>query len=271
MKLSIQHIRILCASIMASILIVSSTAAAGSFSVSGGVGRYSGKYIYQTTAATYAFNTGLRYQEEQFSFSLSLPFLLQNSDAVSRSGGVLLPHGKSGSSQTSGGMMNGASSSFMPGLGDIFVTGNYRIADESNSLPSVSITGQIKMPTARTDLGTGQWDFGGSLSAKKQFGTFGVFADAGYLLLGNPPGAQYRNPFTFGAGVGKLFMNGELSTMLYYQAYTRVLDGYAAPQQISLGVLYQISPVITFSLIGSLGLSSTVPAQGILVGIEITL
>ncbi len=256
------------------------TVIAGDFGISAGIERYSGTYTYQTTTATYALNAGMQYEEEdQFSFSLTLPLVFQNSDLVSRAGGMLLPHGKSGSSMSNsqshngkGMMMNGdSSSSFMAGLGDMLFEGSYYIAGESESMPSLAITGQIKIPTASTSFGTGQWDFGGGVSAMKQFGTISVSANAGFLVLGDPAGTVYHNPFTFGASVGNSFMDGKLSAMISYLAYTRVLDGYEAPQQISLGVLSQTSSTTTLSLIGSFGLSNTVPALGISLSIEVTL
>jgi hypothetical protein len=257
------------------------TVIAGNLSVTGGIERYSGTYTYQTTTATYALNAGMQYEEEeQFSFSLSLPVVFQNSNLVSRAGGMLLPHGNGGNSMSNshahngGGMMginSSSSSSYLSGLGDMLFEGSYYIAGESESMPSLAITGQIKVPTANTSFGTGQWDFGGGVSAEKQFGTVSVSANAGALVLGDPAGTVYHNPFTFGASVGNSFMDGKFSAMISYLAYTHVLDGYDAPQQISLGVLSQTSSTTTLSLIGSLGLSNTVPALGISAAIGVTL
>ncbi|MDE3058947.1 MAG: transporter [Bacteroidota bacterium] len=257
-----------------------STSSAGDFGLSAGVERYSGTYTYQTTTATYVLDAGMQYEEEdQFSFSLSLPLLLQNSDVVSRAGGMFLPHGKGGQSMANshahngkGMMMNAdSSSSFLAALGDMLFEGSYDIAGESESIPSLAITAQIKAPTAGSTLGTGQWDIGGGISVTKQFGAVSISANAGYLVLGDPAGTVYHNPFTFGASVGNSFMDGKLSAMISYLAYTRVLDGYEAPQQISLGVLSQTSSTTTLSLIGSFGLSNTVPALGISLSIGVTL
>ncbi len=256
---------------------------AGDFGLSAGVERYSGTYTYQTTTATYALNAGLQYEEEdQFSFSFTLPLLFQNSNLVSRAGGMLLPHGSGGNSMSNshahngGGMMMGAnssspSSSYLSGLGDMLFEGNYYLAGESESAPSFALTGQIKAPTAGTSFGTGEWDYGVGISAEKQFGTISVSANTGALVLGDPAGTVYHNPFTFGASVGNTFMDGKLSAMISYLEYTRVLDGYEAPRQISLGVLSQTSSATTLSLIGSFGLSNTVPALGISLSIEVTL
>lgn len=256
---------------------------AGDFGLSVGVERYSGTYTYQTTTATYALNAGFQYEEEdQFSFSFTLPLVFQNSNLVGRAGGMFLPHGNGGNSMSNshahngGGMMMGAnsfssSSSYLSGLGDLLFEGNYDIVSESESAPSFAVTGQIKAPTAGTSFGTGKWDYGAGVSATKQFGTTNISANAGFLVLGDPAGTLYHNPFTYGASVGNSFMDGKLSVMISYLAYTRVLDGYEAPQQISLGVLSQTSSTTTLSLIGSFGLSNTVPALGISAAINITL
>jgi hypothetical protein len=251
---------------------------AGSFSVSGGFQWWSGTYVYQTSTTTYALTAGARFRSDQYSISLTLPVLFQNSDLVSQTGGMFLPHAgaiggqsQEGSSRHGGGMMAG--SSYESGIGDILVTGNYRIAEESYAAPSIALTGQVKVPTASTvmNFGTGKWDYGAGLALRKQFGTLGLFADAGYLVIGDPAGADYRDPFTFGLGVGNLFLDGTFSTMVYYQAYTKVLENYAAPQQFSVGLLYQSSPSTSFSVMSSFGLSNTTPDVGIAVGVEVSI
>jgi Putative MetA-pathway of phenol degradation len=255
---------------------------AGSFSVSGGFQWWSGTYVYQTTTTTYALTAGARFRSGQYSISLTLPVLFQNSDLVSQTGAMFLPHANAiggqsqgGGSRRGGGMMAGGSTSspFESGIGDIFVAGNYGIVEESYAIPSIALTGQVKVPTASTvmNFGTGKWDYGAGLALRKQFGTLGLFADAGYLVIGDPAGADYRDPFTFGFGAGNLFLDGTFSMMLYYQAYTKVLENYAAPQQLSVGLLYQSSPSTSFLVMSSFGLSETTPDFGIAVGVDVAI
>jgi len=260
-------------------LIPTSTLYSGTFSVSGGFQWASGKYIYQTSTTSYALNAGARYRAEQYSLSIDVPVLFQNSDLITRSGGALLPHGDGSEGQMigagshhGGGMMSGAVP-YESGIGDVLLTGRYRIAEESHALPSIAVTAQVKVPTANTSLnfGTGKWDYGTGFALRKELGTVGLFADAGYLLIADPAGVNYLNPFTFGAGVGVVFMDGKFSTMLYYQAYTRVLENYDAPQQFSGGLLYQSSRSTSISLMGSIGLSNTTPDVGIAMTVEVTI
>ncbi len=251
---------------------------AGSFSISGGFQWWNGHYVYQTSTTTYALTAGARFQSEQYSLALTLPILFQNSDLVSQTGGMFVPHGSAPGVQGSGGSSHRGSGmivgspvgvSYSSSLGDIFVTGNYRIAEESQTTPLLTLTGQVKVPTAGTAFGTGEWDYGAGLSLRKRFGTLGLFGDAGYLVIGDPAGVDYRDPFTFGVGVGNSFSDGTLSAMLYYQAYTKVLEDYAPPQQLSVGLLYQSSTSTSLSLMSSFGLSETSPGIGIGVGVNV--
>ena len=54
------------------------------------------------------------------------------------------------------------------------------------------------------------------------------------------------------------------------QAYTKVLENYEAPQQVSLGAVYQSSPSMSLSVMGSFGLSNTTPDIGISMGVDVT-
>jgi hypothetical protein len=261
-------------------MVSTSTLFAGNLSVSGDVQGWNGKYIYETTTTTYALNLGMHYEEERIALSLSLPILFQNSDLVGRSGGMMLPHSGAGGSSMpgstshhGGGMMLNSSqaSSFVSGVGDIQLMGNYRVAEQTDVLPSVAITAQTKVPTANTTFSTGEWDCGGGIALNKQFGTIGTFANVGYLVLGDPPGVDYQNPWTYGIGVGNVFADGKFSIMLNYEAYTRVLENYDAPRETSIGILYQISPSTSLSAISSFGLSGTTPGVGVAIGTSVVI
>jgi hypothetical protein len=260
---------------------VASSLLAGEFSLSGGIQIWKGDYTYQTTTTTFALTAGARYRAEKYSISLTVPLLFQNSELASRVGGMLLPHGDGGASMSGqsprqGGMMMSSgtarsSSSFESGIGDLLMMGNVRVAEESDALPSLDLTGQVKVPIAgaATAFSTGKWDYGAGIAVRKELASFAVFADLGKLIIGDPGGVDYHDPVSYGAGVGKVFADGTYSAMLYYQAYTRILDGHDPPQQVSLGFLYQSSPSTVLSLMGSIGLSNTVPGIGIAVGVDV--
>ncbi|PKL83085.1 MAG: hypothetical protein CVV24_06705 [Ignavibacteriae bacterium HGW-Ignavibacteriae-3] len=111
-----------------------------------------------------------------------------------------------------------------------------------------------------TNIGTGKYDFGASVTLRKGFDTYLAIVDLGYLNIGDPTGITYNNPFTYGVGFGKYFNDGNSSLLLYYQGYTEIISGYSAPQQISIGFNHQLNSQLTLTIVGGIGLSKFSPA-----------
>jgi hypothetical protein len=262
------------------------------WSVSTGLQYSGGNYYYNSYSKLFSFYAGIRYQSEYFSLNVTAPIIFSNNNTLSQSGGMMLPIGGNSSGSNSGGMagntgsagmmgsngnhsnpyMFGSSSSMNSsiGLGDIFMTGNYQFySDYENSFTS-SVNYQIKFPTASgmTNIGTGKFDFGASVTLRKGFNSYLAIADMGYLNLGDPSGIKYNNPFTYGIGLGKYFNDGNSSLLLYYQGYTEIVSGYASPQQLSLGINHQLNSKLTLTLIGGVGLTKFSP--GLLASTGIT-
>ena len=93
----------------------------------------------------------------------------------------------------------------------------------------------------------------------------------GYLDIGDPDGITYNNPFTYGIGIGNFFNYGEYSLLLYYSGYSKILDDYDPPQQISLGANYRVSETLILSFIGSAGLGNLMPDYTTSIGVRIKL
>lgn len=243
-----------------------------------------GNYIFGSNTSTFYLVPGLRYESGSWSASAILPIVSQNNNFVTGAGGMLLPHGGSNMNMSSGtgGMMGGNGSSTMGGMsnlvgfGDLFLTGEYQIIhpdfDESTggfgtdaNSPTLGINVQIKVPTASTsnNFGTGKFDFGGSLNYRQLFGVYVIMANAGYLVLGRPAGVAFRNPFSYGGGVGRFFGNGSLSLALMYQGYTTILSGYPPPNQASVGLNCKTSSEMIWTVLLSKGLTETAPSFGI--------
>ena len=265
------------------------------WSVSTGLQYSGGNYYYNNYSRLFSFYGGLRYQSEYFSVNITAPIIFSNNNTLSQSGGMMLPiggnssknnnmMGSNSSGNNSGGMMGntgsdgmmdsngsnsnpymfGSSSSMNSsiGLGDIFLTGNYQFHSNYENSFTALINYQIKFPTANTitNIGTGKFDFGVSVTLRKGFDSYLAIADLGYLNIGDPSGITYNNPFTYGVGFGKYFNDGNSSLLLYYQGYTEIVSGYAAPQQLSLGLNHQLSSKLTLTLIGGVGLTKFSPA-----------
>ncbi len=243
-----------------------------------------GNYIFGSNTSTFYLVPGLRYEASGWSASAILPIVSQNNNLVTAAGGMLLPHGGSNMNMSSGtgGMMGGPGSSSMGsmsnivGLGDLFLTAEYEIIrpdlgqstgsfGPGGNFPTLGIDVQMKVPTASTadNFGTGRFDFGGSLNYRQLFGAYVVMANAGYLLIGKPAGVDFRDPFSYGGGIGRFFGEGDFSLALMYQGYTTILSGYPPPNPASLGLNCKTSRDMIWTLLVSKGLTETAPSFGI--------
>jgi hypothetical protein len=87
------------------------------------------------------------------------------------------------------------------GLGDLEVTLFYQIVSEKKNLPSISISGEIKIPTANNTLiGTGKTDYTPFLIISKTTGKFYTSVNLSYTILGKPKGVQVNNLFNYAIG-----------------------------------------------------------------------
>ena len=217
-----------------------------------------GSYIFNSYNRVFSFYGGLRYQGEGFGVSVSLPVIGSNNNTILQD------------TQINGGS---STSSMKYGIGDIYGYVDYRVLSEDESAADVYLNSQIKIPTATPHLnfGTGKFDYGISISAKKSLNDFIAFAELGYLNIGDPSTITYKNPFIYGLGVGKFFNYGEYSLFLYYNGYTKIADKYDAPQQVSFGANYKTSENVIFSLIASAGIGNFAPSFTLSGGIRIKL
>lgn len=81
------------------------------------------------------------------------------------------------------------------GFGDVILTGSHKLSGTASS--RIDLTGRIKFGTAdETDnLGTGENDYSVQLDFEKDAAGNTVYGSAGYKILGDPPGTDYRNVF----------------------------------------------------------------------------
>ena len=254
-----------------------------------------GNFIYNSFDNVISLYGGVGYQSGNFGISFSIPVVGNKSNFISQSGGMMLPIGNSkngyGNMQNSGsngsGMMGsgnsmmGSSSSAVGGinwgLGDLYLYSNYQLVSQNDFFTDVIVNANVKFPTASTHMGigTGQYDYGASLTFRKSFdlsdnlNSFVAIADLGYINFGDPPGITYENPFTYSFGLGKFFNDGEYSLLLYYSAYTEVVKGYDPPRQIALGLNYKVSDNLILTGIGAAGLSKFSPAYNFSAGVKV--
>ena len=87
------------------------------------------------------------------------------------------------------------------GIGDLEVTIFYQIVSGKKILPSISISGEIKIPTAKNTLiGTGKADYTPFLIMSKTTGKFFTSINLSYTFLGKPAGVVANNLFNYSIG-----------------------------------------------------------------------
>jgi len=237
-----------------------------SFQVTGG------GYIYNEYSTLYLLYGGIRYQNNNLSLYGYIPVVAQNNPGFTQSGMMIIPTGRENEGE--GGMMNRGNmqgennsvnqSSMMNSqisLGDFYLYGSYQLLNEINNPMDLYINPGIKFPTATgsSGIGTGQFDYSLSLNFRRSIESFIFLAEAGFIKLGDPGGVDYKDPFTYGFGLGKFISQSGSSVLLYFNSYTKILDNYEPPRQVSLGLNLKLNSMTAFSLIGSKGLSSYSP------------
>lgn len=222
-----------------------------------------GQFLSDSYTQVFSVYGAIRYQGNDFGITASIPFV--NSNGVSQSNGMMVPTGTSNTTVTQSNMNFG--------IGDLYSYFDYKIYSDYENEIEVYLNAQIKIPTASSmiNFGTGKMDYGGSISARKSFGNFLGVVDLGYLDIGDPDGITYKNPFTYGVGIGKFFNYGEYSLILYYSGYSKIVNDYDSPQQISFGANYRISDTLILSFIGSAGLGNLMPDYTSSLGLRIKL
>ena len=149
---------------------------AGTWNFNGYIQYARGKYTTSSNVTGYYFSGGLGYQSGSWYLSASMPYIFQNSNLVSKSGGIIIPsghmsgdggNGRHPGSHMTGTVVSTAEKEFRSGFGDIYSYANYQIVSEASSRPSVSLAAQLKIPTAANQFGTGKFDYGGSIGLFK--------------------------------------------------------------------------------------------------------
>lgn len=92
-------------------------------------------------------------------------------------------------------------SSHAKGIGDLEVTLFYQICSEKKVLPSISVSGEVKIPTTKNTLiGTGKTDYTPFLIMSKTTGKFFTSLNLSYTFLGKPSGVDVSNLLNYAIG-----------------------------------------------------------------------
>lgn len=155
------------------------------------------------------------------------------------------------------------------GFGDLNLTAAYLISRENGALPSIEVGGGVKLPTAKTTIGTGETDYSVNASFYKTVaqGTM-LFGSIGYSWLGSPASYQLEDGITASGGLNlRPASNQNYGVSLAYRE--PVTAGRTGQAVISPYMTYRFSKLWGLTLYGMAGLNDASPRIGAGVRISI--
>ena len=140
------------------------------------------------------------------------------------------------------------------GMGDTYASLGYTAMGEGTSL---GVQGVIKIPTADTDIGTGNGDVGAYVTAVRMTAGSSYFATAGYTLTGDDADMTYNDIASLSIGAGSNV--NEAVFVSVSAAYAEAMvEGMEASRTISLFMGYQWNACWFMNAFYTRGLSDSV-------------
>lgn len=202
----------------------------------------------------------LKYQVDDVSLKLTIPYISVESTGALVSGGtVLVRPGTGGKTATT----------TESGLGDIWLEGRYRLHG-TGSAPDILPYAKVKLGTAShsNGLGTGENDFEAGVGLEWMAGnkTF-PFVDVGYRMIGQPSGVTYRDIATYDAGaMTKLDSKDFLTGM--FAGHQSAVAGQADAADLIVAWNHSLNPTTGLQAYFDKGLSNGSPNYAVGAGVE---
>ncbi len=216
--------------------------------VTAGADYSSGKYGQADDTRVLYAPVGLRAETDRWRVEVAVPYVNIRGPQGSVGGGVVIPGAGAVSSRS--------------GLGDVTLTGAYKLTSGDPDRLALEVGGTVKLPTAAEDLGTGETDYSLGLSGRLPVGQrLSLTGSIGYSWLGSP--ALYKLEDGATASLG---MNYAAST----STNVGVIGSYRAEYFAGLGEQVQLTPFTSFRSAGgwsftgygTVGLSDAAPDYG---------
>ncbi|MGC8808503.1 MAG: hypothetical protein ACP5QB_13400 [Thiomonas sp.] len=160
---------------------------------------------------------------------------------VSESG---LPQGATVSGTTVVGAGGSSQTHSASGLGDVWLSGHYRIFQGQGLTPSITPYAKVKFGTASeaNGLGTGKNDYEVGVGFQQIVGrNWFPFANLGYRFVGNPQGQHLRNISIYQVGASFVATPRNIVTLMYAGQQSQVSGG-PAPSDAILAWNYNVTP-----------------------------
>jgi len=238
-----------------------------------------GTYIFTQPTSGYFFFNGLSYTSRAFTLAATIPLIYQSTPYVSYTGVGVLPSGGTASSAVN--QRQGRDPVVVPeiveynryGVGDPVIMAGLTLVQESRSMPSIQLSGQVKAPIASVDkgFGTGEWDYSAGVGVSKKIGRVFLFADVNYWILGDLPELELQNAWAYAFSLGHAFSGGKYALMASYSGISEVIAGVAAPSSLGLGLSVRVGTGSSLMLNAAFGLSEASPDVSLSLGWSIGL
>ncbi|HSM07948.1 MAG TPA: hypothetical protein VLA33_02895 [Gemmatimonadota bacterium] len=220
--------------------VAASTASAQEIAWAGSLDVTNGDYYFSERTTALWLTNGVVARSGAFWFDASLPVLLQNSDAVTRVGGLSVP---TGGSRRGGGVGDGMGSDRQrlleiedPGsleldVADPLMGFGVDLPLGGGALRSVRVGVSAKAPMRSVDsgIGTGQWDFGVGAGTSVSAGSLVILLDGTWWMPGDMPDLELNDVLEYGGMVGGWFGDGSLGWSLVVSGSTSMIDDVAGP------------------------------------------
>lgn len=232
--------------------------------------------------------------------SATLPVVLQNSTALSYLGGTLVPTGGPDHAAvrlrrpggrvpmgrgTGGGRREAAlppadgSDSVIAGpagyalqLGDPLLRAQLALVEGTGALRALALEGAAKAPVASVEsgVGTGEWDYSAGGSALLGVPGGYAFTDVAYGWLGDLPGLELRENWSYAAGLGLPLAGGRWLLLASLTGSSPLIDGMQSPRSVGAGLGFSPRPGRSLSLSVYAGLSEASPDLAVSLGWSVT-
>lgn len=148
------------------------------------------------------------------------------------------------------------------GLGDLNLSAAYALTRDEGAMPMIELGGSVKVPTAKTTIGTGEMDYSATASVYKTVvPKVMLFGSVGYSWLGSP--AQYQLENGIAASGGLNFRPDDNQNYGVSAAWREpVAVGLDGQTVISPYMTYRVSPRFGLTLYGMAGLNDASPRVG---------
>ncbi|GAB6063397.1 transporter [Deferrisoma palaeochoriense] len=226
--------------------------AAGNLSLGIGLDVQTGDYGTGETTDAWSVTVQARYRPApRWSLEVSVPYLYQSaSTTTTTAGGMRFDVESDRRSPATGGSAvmdsrrHGAGNvdtvtEAQEGLGDVAVGVSYSLIEESDAVPEIRVSADVKVPTAdeRKNLGTGEWDLEVGAEAAKILGDWDLFGSARYVFQGESEAFGLRDFGAIEAGLGRFVTDvAEVWTSVFWASAPSEYAGPSAEVRLGLDV-----------------------------------